>query len=963
MNSLHVQQVMALYHALCECPAEGRTALLDAAEPALRREVESLLAQDTGSDFLERSLAPVAMTLLAESAPPVLAEGSMLGPYCIERWLGAGGMGEVYRAVDTRLGRAVAIKRMRERFSAWFLGEARAIAALNHPNICALYDIGPDYMVMELVEGDTLAARIAQGPLPHAEALACAAQILAGLAAAHAKGVVHRDLKPGNIMLSAPGIKLLDFGLARFSADDAGTATGNAMGTPDYIAPEQRSGQPADPRSDLYSFGCVLHEMLVGGRAGVARRPLSSRRLDAIVARCLHENPAQRWQSATELAEALGAIPVASASRWRSTPVRWIALACGLALAGLAIGGWMRLRPPMRLLTDRDTLVLAEFDNRTGDAVFDDTLRLGLSVQLEQSPFLAFVSEGRVRQALVMMGRSVDARLVPGVARDLCQRVGARAVVTGAIAQVGTPYQITLRALDCATGDTIASTEVDAPDKNQVLASLGTASARLREQLGEALASVRRTDVPLEQATTSSLEALKAYSVGMRTLWTGKDPLAAIPLFQRAIELDPDFALAYGVLTIEYTNLGESRIAADYARRAYALREHVSEPERYFITARYGRSGTGDIDLAAQACRTWLQAYPRAAMPHILLAGSILPVQGDFEQAAAHGRQAIRMVPANAVPYALLMDNYIALDRFDAAHAIDMQARRSGLQSLLFAIDRYQLAFLRQDAAGMAQQLAATRGQAGFEDQLLAASAETAAYEGRLGDARRLSQQAIDAAAHAGGQEPVAAYLAMAAVREALYGYPAEAQQSAQRALEQVPARDVLFGAAFAFAMSGAEARAETLVSQLASQYPEDTLVQRNYLPTLRAQLALAHGDATDALAQLRSSGRFELGVTRSSQLGWASLYSIYVRGESYLAARDYPQAAGEFRKILAHRGLAMNYPVAPMARLHLAEALAGAGDRTAAVAAYSELLGLWRHADPDLPVLQRAQTGLVQLH
>lgn len=962
MDPRRFQQIAELYHAVREAGAEARAALLEQATPELRREVESLLAQDTDAVFLDRPPALDALSLPSGPAQAAWPVGTLLGPYRIEGSLGKGGMGEVYRATDTRLGRSVAIKRVQARFGARFRDEQRAIAALNHPNICALHDVGPDYMVMELIEGDTLAARLLQGALPVHDALACAAQILAGLAAAHAKGITHRDLKPGNIMLAGSGIKILDFGLARFHADESTTAIGNVMGTPAYASPEQRKGQPADPRSDIYSFGCVLHEMLTGSRVGQAGAPIPSRPLATIIARCLQEDPAQRWQTATELAQALAAVEAAPASGWRSPQVRRFALAVAV-LAVIGVATWGFLRPPARALTDRDTVVLAEFDNRTGDPVFDDSLRQGLSIQLEQSPFLSIVTEDRVRQALVMMGRRSDARLDAATALDLCQRVGGAAVIEGTIAQVGAPYQLTLRARDCANGETLASTESEAAGKSRVLATLGSLASRLRGHLGEALSSVRRFDTPLEQATTPSLDALKAYSQGMRVLWTHRDSTQAIPLFKRAIALDPDFALAYGALTIEYTTLGESRIAADYARRAYALRSNVSEAERYFIVARYGRSGNGDINSAVQASLAWIQAYPRATMPRILLAGSIYPVLGEYERARMQALDAIRLAPANAFPYAFLMDADIALDRFDAARAAYANARKRQLQaSSFFILDLYQLAFLSGDTAGMAQQVAAASGLPGIEDQLLASEAETAAYHGRLRDARRLSEQAMATSLRTGGQEPSATYLAMSAVREALYGQPDAARQDAKAALARVPSRDVLYGAALAYAVIGDTAQATPLAAQLARDYPEDTFVQFNYLPTLRARLALNRGDADAALTLLRAAAPFELGVTRSSPLWWTTLYPIYMRGEAHVAAGNEQQAIAEFQRILAHRGLAMNLPVGPMARLRLAEALARAGDRAGAARAYSELLALWKEADPELPVLRRAQAGLARL-
>ncbi len=961
------QQIAELYHSVREVGAEERAALLAQADPELRREVESLLAQSTQSPFLERPAVPGVLSRLAAAAGPALAEGTRLGPYRIGERIGEGGMGEVYRALDTRLDRAVAIKLVRERFTAHFRREARAISALNHPHVCTLYDIGPNYMVMELVEGETLAARLAKGPLPARTALALAAQMLAALAAAHAKGIVHRDLKPGNVMLAPSGVKILDFGLAKSVEDETRTATGHVLGTPAYASPEQRRGQPADPRSDIWSFGCVLHEMLTGSRADLRRERLPSRRLDALIERCLQQDPAHRWQSVAELQRQLSALAVRRgwvgfvAGAFESRRARRLAAACVVAGAAAA-AAWSWLAPPARALTDKDTLVLADFANRTGDPVFDGALRQGLSVQLEQSPFLSIIPEGLVRKTLALMNRKIDAALTPEIALDLCQRVGGAAVVEGSIAQVGAPYQLTLRAVDCASGKTLASAQAEAADKNRVLDALGDISSSLRGKLGESLRSVRTFDTPLEQATTPSLDALKAYSEGQRILSSGSDIPAAILHFKHAIELDPHFALAYGALTVAYTTLGESGLAADAARQAYALRDRVSEPERYFITARYGKSGIGNIDMAVQASLAWIQAYPRAPLPRTMLAGSIYPVIGEFDKSAAQAIESIRLMPTMPVTYSFLMDDYIALNRFSDAQATYEQARKLDLQSEFFAYNLYQLAFLQHDAAGMARQLAASRGQPGLEDPMLAYAAETAAYHGQLAKARNASEQAMDAAQRAGAQEATATYLAMSALREALFGNADEAEQRAGAAVHRSPSRDVQFGAALAFAISGNLAQAQALADNLANGFPEDTLAQSNYLPALRAKLALAQGHPAEALTVLKSATPYEFGVTRSGELGWTSMYPIYVRGEAYLALHESRKAAAEFQKVLDHPGLALNYPIGPMARLQRARALSDAGARAESRAAYEDLLDLWKDADPDLPVLKQAKAEVARL-
>jgi eukaryotic-like serine/threonine-protein kinase len=634
--------------------------------------------------------------------------------------------------------------------------------------------------------------------------------------------------------------------------------------------------------------------------------------------------------------------------------------AAGLAfivLSGLMVWSLVRRASPLRpRLTDKDTVVLAGFANTTGDPVFDGTLRQGLSVQLEQSPFLSIVSDDRMQQTLQMMGQKTDAKLTPEIARDLCQRVGSAALITGSIAQIGAPYLLTVKAVNCSSGDTLASTEAQAADKSRVLDALGKASSEIRARLGESLSTVQKFDTPLEEATTSSLEALKAYSEGMRAITTGNDTAAAIPFFKRAIEFDPHFALAYGVLSLQYADLGESSIAADYARKAYELRGHTSEPEKYFATARYNKEVTGNIEAAIQVCQLWIGAYPRSWMPRAFLGGSIYPVIGEYEKAVREGKEAVRLGPSAPFSYGLLMGDYIALNRVDEARAIYEQAHQRKLSFTGYGLSLYQIAFLQHDSAGMAQQAAASQGQPGTEDEVLASEAETAAYYGQLEKARDLSRQAMDSAERADEHEAAATYLAMSALQEALFGNANEARQRATLALERSRARDVQYGAALAFAFAGDNARAEMLARELAMRYPQDTLAQFNYLPALRGRIALNRRNVPEALAILRAATPYELGLTTFSVFGWTAMYPVYVRGEAYLAALQVSQAAAEFQKILDHPGIVLNYPIGSMARLQLARALSASGDRTQSAAAYKKLLALWKDADPDVPVIQQAR-------
>ena len=503
MTPERFRQIEELYHAVREAPDGERAALLAQTDPELRREVESLFAQRSGDEFLERPAVQNAPELLEDVTVTAVASGACLGPYRIESKLGEGGMGEVFRAIDTRLGRAVAIKITREQFSDRFEREARAISSLNHPNICTLHDIGPNYLVMELLEGETLAARLKNGPLPLKTALLYGSQIVAALVEAHGKGIIHRDLKPGNIMTGKSGVKVLDFGLARLGLDETVTGSHMIVGTPAYMAPEQREGKPADARTDIYSFGWVLYEMLTGARVGPQRKRIRPRKLESIVSRCLEEDPARRWQSAAELQQELAAV----------RPVRrraYVGGAAAILLLAAATGYFFLYRSPK--LTAKDTVVLADFENKTGDPVFDQTLRQGLAVQLEQSPFLTLVSDQQVQQVLHFMNRPPETRLTPEVSREICERTGSTAVLEGSIAGLGSQYVLWLRARNCRTGEVLAEEQAQTERKEEVLKALSGIAIQMRTRLGESLASVQEHSTPLEQATTSSLEALKAYS-------------------------------------------------------------------------------------------------------------------------------------------------------------------------------------------------------------------------------------------------------------------------------------------------------------------------------------------------------------------------------------------------------------------------------------------------------------------
>jgi DNA-binding winged helix-turn-helix (wHTH) protein/tetratricopeptide (TPR) repeat protein len=646
-----------------------------------------------------------------------------------------------------------------------------------------------------------------------------------------------------------------------------------------------------------------------------------------------------------------------STSRWRVT------VPAAIAVVALAVGsyfyfGYFRRTPK---LTDKDTIVLADFKNTTGDPVFDGTLRQGLAVQLEQSPFLRIISEPQFQQTLQMMGQSPEAKFTPELAKDLCQRVGSAAVLEGTIAQIGTQYLLTVKAVDCVSGESLASAEATASDKNHVLDALGRESVELRNKLGESLSTVSKYATPLEKATTPSLEALKAYSAGNRALFASGSS-AAIPFFKRAIELDSNFAVAYAFLGRVHGDIGEFGAAADYSRKAYELRDRASEAEKYFISAHFDIAATGNMEKAEQTCKLWIEAYPRLEGPHNFLSGIIYPALGQYDKAAEEGIKGMRLAPKNPISYATLTFSYIALNRLDEAKATYAQAVEHKLDHPFLSPALYEVAFLQNDAAGMRQQVARAAGKPGVEDGLLAAEADTAAYYGRLRQAREFSRKAVDSAERAQEQEVAATYFAVSGLREALFGHPVEARRRAALATERSGGRDVRYGAALTLAFAGNDAQAETLADELGKKFPEDTIVQFQYLPTLRAKIAVNRGKASEAIESLRVAIPYELGVSPSSTYYWNALYPAFVRGEAYLAAHQGREAAVEFQKIINEYGVTVYEPIGSLAHLGLARACGVQGDIVKAKVAYQDFLALWKDADPDIPILNQAKAEYAKL-
>ncbi len=1020
-------QLEQLFHTALELEPAARAAFVQqacGADEELRRSLERLLrSHEQAPAFLSTPVWQVAPTLLLPRDQ--LPRGQQLGHYCIESLLGRGGMGEVYLAEDIRLERRAALKLLPAAFThdaervRRFEREAKAISTLNHPNILTSYEFGEvagqHFIASEYVAGPTLRERLTAARLPVMETLDLALQMARALGAAYDAGIIHRDFKPENVMVRSDGIvKVLDFGLAKLAEtrkakggtrnekaeasslhrssfrDHHSTASGIVMGTPSYMSPEQARGQRVDARSDLFSFGVVLYEMLTGRQpfegatpsdviAAILRAEPPPLGADVpsdfarILERLLRKDPAQRYQSSAEVLTDLKAMQSphdrrdtvkaqVSTAEYLVRQVKQhrrvtVVAAIVLIVATLTLVHYTRSAP---VLTEKDTILLADFENQTGEAVFDRTLKQALAVQLGQTPFLNLFPDERVRETFRLMQRAPDERVTRELAREVCVRQGLRAWVAGSIAQLGQRYALTLEVLEARSGEALARTLVEAENKDHVLRVLNDAANALRTQLGESLASRRHFNQPLEQATTASLPALEAYSLAV-VHGQASRPFDAIPHYLRALECDPDFAIAHARLAQSYANMNQPQLSIQYATQAFALRARASHRERLSIEAVYYSNVTREMEKRFEILRVMAETYPRDAAPHGMLS-AFYNNRGQSELALAEAREAVRLSNGQAAAYYNpVVTALLRLNRFDEVKAELLQARARQIETPMFAQRLYQIGFVQQDTALMQEQLAGVRGKP-QEMEALDWQAQTAAFAGQLQAAQSFSQRAITLARQRNLPAPAAVLALEAALRLALLGDARTTKAEIAAAVANAPpgslrggrGNALLLMAPLALALCGDVQQAQRMSDEAARQNRNNLLFEAVGLPVARAAVALKRGQPEQAIALLEAARPYEAA---------AEFWPNYLRAQAWLEARRGNEAALEFQRIIDHRGWEPTSPLWSLAHLGWARAAALKGDIVQARQAYQSFFAVWKDADADVPLWLAARREYEGLH